>query len=122
MSNNDKHFDAMIGDGKWHDFYGVDSNRFKLGSHVFEALEDESDGYRSYLETIKSCLNPIDIFFKKPLTKVKVEVAPEGEYVDGTDTWQLVDKDNHVWLRVGTDNTDDYYPRFVFEYHSKERK
>jgi hypothetical protein len=25
-------------------------------------------------------------------------------------------KDGHVWLRFGTDNTDDYYPYFVFEY------
>lgn len=50
-------------------FYGVDASRFKLGRHVFEALED----------------------------------------------------DGHVWLRIGTDNTDDYYPSFVFFYQPRTR-
>tara|TARA_Y100000310_G_C20125841_1_gene553567 strand:- start:51 stop:242 length:192 start_codon:yes stop_codon:yes gene_type:complete len=28
----------------------------------------------------------------------------------------------HVWLRFGTDNTDDYYPYFVFRHVPKEQE
>jgi hypothetical protein len=35
------------------DFYGVCDNCFKINNFVFEAVEDPSDGYRSYLESIQ---------------------------------------------------------------------
>jgi hypothetical protein len=43
--------------GKELGFYGVDSNRFKLGSKVYEAIEDEGDGYRSSLNDINLALD-----------------------------------------------------------------
>jgi len=39
-----------------------------------------------------------------------------------TDGYCLVDEDNHVWLVIGTDESDDWYPFFVCDYHPKEPK
>ena len=53
--------------------YGVDGNSFKLDDCVFEAIEDESDGYRSCLEDIRM-KDDTDglIFFKTPIALVEV--------------------------------------------------
>ena len=50
------------------------------------------------------------IFFRTPLAKVKVEEGG-GEIFYG---FRFVDiKDNHVWLEVGTNYDDSYYPYCV---------
>ena len=106
-------------------FYGVDNNHFKIGCHVFEAIEDESDGYRSYL----GCIAPVGlpdmlIFRDSPLAKVRVEkhkVNDTGPWAI-FEGWRLIDiKDNHIWLTTGTNYADDYYPFFVFDYQPKEK-
>ena len=102
--------------GKRFGFYGVDNNCFKLGRKVYEAIEDEDDGYRSYLHSIE-VVKVDGIFFKKPLAYVEVKSTGDGDYFEGY--WLEDTKDGHVWLRVGTDNADDYYPYFVFEYQPK---
>jgi hypothetical protein len=90
------------------EFYGVYNNKFKLGETVFEALEDPDDGYRSYLSSIE-LINYKGIFSKRPFALVKVQ-----EYEDGI---RLIDDNTgHVWLKIYTDNSDDYYPLFKFEY------
>lgn len=103
--------------GQEFDFYGVCSNEFKLDDTVFEALEDESDGYRSYLASIERTVSQ-GIFFKMPLARVKVV---ESSSRRGTfEGWSLVDvEDGHEWLCVGTDYCDDYYPCFTFDYQPK---
>lgn len=56
-------------------FYGVDGYRFKIGRNVFEAVEDESDGYRSCMAEVKAGeQNPKDIFFKRAIAKVVVGI------------------------------------------------
>ena len=102
------------------DFYGVDGTCFKVGNQVFEAVEDESDGYRSMMEEVyertdweQSNLN----FFRRPVGRVRVEDVDENLF----DGYQLVEVGDgayggHIWLRFGTDNTDDYYPSFIFTY------
>ena len=56
------------------------------------------------------------IFFRTPLAKVKVEEGG-GEIFYG---FRFVDiKDNHVWLEVGTNYDDSYYPYCVFNYFPK---
>lgn len=30
---------------------------------------------------------------------------------------EVIDRSGQVWLRLGTDYSDDYYPCFVFEYN-----
>jgi len=101
-------------------FFGVDCNQFKLGRTVYEAIEDESDGYRSYLDSIV-VVKSDGIFSSRRIADVRVVIDPQDV---GTLTVAvaLVDADDgHVWLRIGTDYSDDYYPMFRFEYNPKER-
>lgn len=110
--------------GKKLKFYGVDGFCFKLGNHVFEALEDENDGYRSMMEDIVDITANPDtkdkIFFKKPIALVTVHDSSSG-HNDGDDHYALIDaKDGHIWLTFGTDHHDDYYPCFRFYYRPKE--
>lgn len=104
-------------------FYGVDNNWYKLDDTVWEAEEDESDGYRSYLQSIQLVENPQEeklIFPDVPLAFVQVHEVDNAQRNDNFKGWALVDiKDNWVWLKVGTDYSDSYYPHFVFEYHPK---
>ena len=113
-------FDKMA--GKWHDFYGVDNNRFKIGNRIFEAIENEEDGYRSCLGSVER-KDGEGIFFPHPVARVKIEAFndPEMDY-DGIQGYRLVDKSHHTWLIFGTGNYNDYYPYFVFRYSPKEKK
>lgn len=102
--------------GTEQDFYGVDNTHFRLGDTVWNAVEDENDGYRSYLGSIVETKPDNLVFPRSPLARVRVD-----EYdSDAENGFRLVDvADGHCWLRVGTDNTDDYYPSFVFDYAPK---
>lgn len=131
--DNGRDFDLLLGCKV--KFYGVCGNAFKIDDLVFEAMEDENDGYRS-------CLGAIDvkdeqkdglIFFKKHVAVCKLThycgpddyVPVEGEYHfhrEGIDFYRLTDRSGHVWLEFGTDNTDDYYPCFIFRYNPKAPK
>jgi hypothetical protein len=102
--------------GKQVDFYGTDNNVFCIGQDkrtAFEAVEDESDGYRSMMEELRHVPSKGHIFFRQPIARVRVELDTE---LDG---YRLVDKSGHVWLRVGTDRADGYYPVFTFDYQPK---
>lgn len=113
--------------GKTVSFYGVDNNCFCISVDsdkqrvAFEAIEDESDGWRSCLEEIKKVQIKGHIFFKQPIAMVKIEDATDF------DGWKLVEyigndpyrQSSHVWLKIGTDYSDDYYPWFVFSYTPK---
>ena len=102
-------------------FYGVENRVFCVSigrsrkRRAFEAVEDESDGYRSMLDEIREVTTDGKIFFDRPIATIFVK-----EVESGFSGWELVDaKDGHVWLRFGTDNADDYYPMFTFEYDPK---
>jgi len=88
-------------------FYGVFSNEFKLGSIVFEALEDPNDGYRSYLDSVPM-IKSSSTFSSKPLVNVY--------YCASEDLIYLKDETGHTWLTIGTDHSDNYYPFFIFDY------
>lgn len=121
------------------DFYGVDGNCFCIGVNgarmVLEAVEDPSDGYRSYF----SCFRTEEvgkIFFRAPIARVKLLAGGlstrtysdrcADEPVSGAELheaqqnfsgWILKDvATGHTWLTVGTDYGDDYYPCFTFRY------
>ncbi len=100
-------------------FYGVDGNCYKLDDTIWEAIEDPNDGYRSYLASIQSKSNNANlIFFSDPIATVEVR---ETIIEHGFDGYNFVDVvDGHVWLEIGTENYDDYYPCFRFVYHPKE--
>lgn len=92
-------------------FYGVCNYRFKLNDTVWEVIEDESDGYRSMLGSVEVTSSKTDIFFREPLAIISVTEDPEAE------GFCLIDAENgHIWLRFGTDNAEDYYPKFYFNY------
>jgi len=119
--------------GHKYDFYGVDSHAFCFGLDgskiAFEAICDPSDGYRSYLESVlistKNC-----IFSRKPIARVTLTKCVQASelslsamtmktYFIG---YEFIDRNAHVWLRMGTDYTDDYYPFFVFNYQISQKK
>jgi hypothetical protein len=109
----------FVDDGKTHEFSGVDYNCFKLDGVVYEAVEDPSDGYRSYLDTIKAAGSEHFVFPPYPFADVLV-MSSHGECEWDFEGFVLIDaRDGHVWLKVGTSNTMDYYPYFTFEYHPK---
>lgn len=104
-------FHDLVGKSDVYAFYGVFNNSFKLGDVIFEAIEDPSDGYRSYLDTI--VLSSGGIFSKQPLAYVQILHKETGS----EDGYSLFSPETgHVWLWVGTESTDDYYPYFVFNY------
>lgn len=115
--------------GKEFDFYGAANCQFKLNDVVMEAIEDPSDGYRSYLDCVlvRSEADQT-IFFQTPIARVRVEyfigsAQSEYGYNNEVDFHRLVDVvDGHVWLEFGTDNLGDYYPSFTFRYQPKAKE
>jgi len=104
------------------DFYGVDCNCFKLNNCIFEAVENESDGYRSCMEEVRMNDDTKDlIFFNTPLARIRVEDCLVGQCDQTFNGYNLVDvNDGFIWLTFGTDNYDDYYPYFAFYYQNKQ--
>lgn len=123
-------------------FYGAHSNCFKVGSIVFEVLENPDDGYRSSMDMMLIHPNQdMSGFFDTPLGTVRLERkigisesfhddAKPGSWndrhgpteSDHYDGWCLIDtKDDHVWLEFGTKNYDDWYPMFWFYYRPKNQ-
>lgn len=92
-------------------FYGATEHQFKLDKTVWEAIEDESDGYRSYLGSVERT-NSTAIFFRTKIAEVILKY--DGDYYTLEDI-----SDSHIWLTFGTDNSDGYYPIFVFQYQPK---
>jgi len=117
-------------------FYGVENTVFCIGvngkKYAFEVREDENDGYRSMMADAIQVPVSSHTFFRKPVAVVRIEQDTNlrggdnslhhhvaGVYSGGYSEYgfKFVDiKTGHVWLRFGTDDTDDYYPMFVFEY------
>jgi hypothetical protein len=101
---------------------GVDGNAFCLlidGKRVaFEAIEDESDGYRSMLEDVPQVKLKGHIFFRTPVASVVVKRRESSDRSGcGFDGYVVEDmKDGHIWLEFGTNRDDGYYPLFVFRY------
>ena len=65
-------------------------------------------------------------FANRPLAKVRIEAIKDrspsrkssAPLVCIDSGYRLVDvKTGKVWLEFGTDNEDDYYPNYVFNYY-----
>lgn len=103
-------FDKLIGSEV--DFYGVDCLRFRINGVTYEAIEDPDDGYRSALREIRIAdEQPGGIFFNRPVTKLTIIDSEDGSF-----SGYEFKSPGHVWLQIGTDYRDDYYPCFVFSY------
>jgi hypothetical protein len=88
--------------------------RFRLDGKVYMAVEDPDDGYRSTMKKLILCDEPIKNAFQP--CRVLARLNDKGDY-HANDTLELIDVvTGKVVLRVGTDNSDDYYPWFVAEW------
>lgn len=115
---SDPNFDDLVASNLPQVFCGAHSNLFKLGSYIFEAEEDPSDGYRSYLQSVINLTNfSVNESFPGPIALVMINKVEGGSF----NGYELRDVyDQHVWLRFETDRYDDWYPMFTFEYTPKE--
>jgi len=118
------------------DFHGAQEHFVRLNGIVYEFLEDPDDGYRSHLGAVR--ITPAAKhtgFFPNPVAKVILIstddkeswpdewVPPSSEYHDGPfQGFYLLDADDyHVWVQIGTEYHDSYYPCFVTHYYPKEQ-
>lgn len=125
-------FEDMV--GKVFPFYGVVGTTFKIGKHVFHCVEYEEDGYRSSMKEVVHVDSKGLEFETKSLGKVHVVSVDRKTHARRPDEpthnidsgYHLVDvKTGNVVLAMGTDNEDDYYPYFVFDYQpigTKQKK
>ena len=107
------------------DFYGAESQAFKVDGVVFEVLEDPDDGYRSHMAGVLARSDRDYNFYDKPFARVQMKKISDDDWEKGAiekmHGYRLVDvEDGHVWLTFGTEWYDDYYPMFRFEYKPKE--
>jgi hypothetical protein len=91
-----------------------------LGGLTVFIFEDPSDGYRSCSAEPLIVKAPLYSFGVSPdYIRVPVRVSrwTKGEREGEADGLEFTDRRNgKVVLRVGTDNTDDYYPSFVCDW------
>lgn len=87
----------------------IEGLQFRIGDLTFEAVEDENDGYRSSLDEVKLINKNIRPTFREEVT---IQSCDTG-YFNGI---QLVNTIGKAVLVIGTDNYEDYYPVFVFDY------
>jgi hypothetical protein len=101
----------------WGDsFESAEVIRFRLDGIVYTAVEDPDDGYRSSMDKIFISDDPMRNVFTpcKVLARMDTEAR---DYGGKNETLELLDTvTGKVVLRVGTDNSDDYYPWFVAEW------
>lgn len=83
---------------------------FQIDGLNYLIIEDEDDGYRSYMSELEITDRTIkNIFCGQP-----VRCEHQGEE---SDILRIYSSDNKIILEVGTDYTDDYYPCAVFNYY-----
>ena len=96
------------------DFEDCQVCRFVLDGETYSVIEDPDDGYRSSMREIKKDSDTVNnIFTPQDVLCIYHESSNAGDCdileLRSTKTGKLV-------LRVGTDNTNDYYPWFANEW------
>lgn len=99
-------------------YYDSDPNTmtFVFDGLTYVASENPSDGYRSMLEDIEQTDVPVTNKFSPCKVVCFMRTAARvGEY--GCDEILMVDATNgNIVLRLGTSNSDDYYPSYTAEF------
>ncbi|MDB4302117.1 hypothetical protein N9924_00980 [bacterium] len=99
---------------KYYDSNG-DGYIIRIDNKNYTILEDEDDGYRSYLGEIEEVDIKIDNMFE-PID-VMCKMKDDGY----TDALNVTDcKTLETILIIGTENYDDYYPMCVMEWYPKK--
>lgn len=89
--------------------------RFVLDGRTYKAIEDPSDGYRSYLEDLIVTDEIISNTF--PPQEV-IGIMKDNDDYSVNDTIQFFDiVTGKIVLEIDTDNTDDYYPYCVMNWY-----
>lgn len=106
-------------EGWWDEFKDCNYVKFRLDGVTYMAVEDPDDGYRS-------CCRELEIVnerYRTSLPDILVECKMRDNSHDGiwgdevNDILEFYDAgNNQMFMAVGTGNTNDYYPYFVFEY------
>ena len=100
---------------EWSDRKEVNCVKFTLDGKTYMAIEDPSDGYRSYCEDL--CVVKEECRTKLPDIEVVCVLRNKDEYGNTSELLEFIDCGNgKTILTVGTGNTSDYYPYCVFEY------
>lgn len=118
------------------DFHGAQDNLVRLNNVVYEFLEDPDDGYRSHLGAVRTTSASTHTgFFPNSVAKVIListddkeswpdewTPPPTEQYHDAPFSgFYLLDADDyHVWVQIGTEYHDSYYPCFVTHYSPKK--
>ena len=121
-NNENVTFESLVGN---HILSGVDvigsstndgnSVLFILDDITYEAEEDPSDGYRSYLGNLSIINQKVSNTFYPHEVIVQIK-----SYIDGTAATilEFIDVEtNDPVLQLGTANEDDYYPYCVIHYN-----
>ena len=88
--------------------------KFALDGVNYLAIEDSSDGYRSYMHDLEVSDTPCKIHL--PNIEVVCRMQEDDNY-ERNDVLEFIDVLNgKKILAVGTANYDDYYPYCVLEY------
>ena len=90
---------------------------FKFDNIVWEAIIDKYDGYRSCVDYV--VYGSAEGFIaQRNLASVVVEKYD----VDDFEGYILKDiNTNHVWLKIGTEYFDEYYPCAIFKHYPLSR-
>ena len=96
---------------------------FKFDNILWQAVEDDMDGYRSMLDYVLYADNLLQKKFIscKNLARVTLENIDNTEEGGDFAGYVLKDvKDGHIWLRIGTNYMDEWYPCIVFQHIPKK--
>lgn len=121
--------EGLIESGTFVEFYGAAcvpvGGEFRLGlDGVLVTFLVKENPYGYHRSSMDGVYHPAEddttIFFATPIAQVQVIAgAPGIKRCRTQEVWHLRDRDGHVWLEWGTDNSDDWYPSFVFYYSPK---
>lgn len=124
MTDREVDFSELAGD---HMLSGVDSAEipdgygeaadcinFVIDGKTYSALEDLSDGYRSYLRYLvhTETIAVINVF---PPIAVRIEAADDGGSWAGLRFFDAANGEEV--LTIGTCDADDYYPSCIMAWH-----
>lgn len=106
--------------------YDKDCIVWGMDGKIYMAIEDINDGYRSSLGLIFVAdgdmyeLSSYPEFINR---NVIVRHVTKSEYYGVSDIVEFIDiETGHLWMRLGTDNIDDYYPSFIAQWYPMENK
>jgi len=103
--------------GNRYNLYGVWDDHIKLNDTVYRIDVDPFDGYRSYLNGVTAVLQTPEMVFS---TLPIAEIVVHEDRTECKNGYILKDDLGHVWLELGTDHHDSWYPYVYMRYNPKE--